>query len=163
MQMKTWVIVADAARARFLRVTDNAGAYRGSAANPSSRPMPKGALEEVEELLNPAGRSAGADLVTDRPGATSDRKGEALHAYEPHTSPRDVEAQRFAQQVVQALEQAQQRGRMERFYLVAAPRFLGMLREKLGNGLKQAMVADIAKDYSAHQPEAIRAALPRSL
>ena len=161
--MKTWVVVANAARARFLAVRDNSDAYRGSQAFPSSKPAPKGELEEVESLANPAGRLADAELETDRPGATKDRKGEALHAYEPPTSVGDMEAKRFAREVMGELEQARHAGRMDRFYLVAAPGFLGQLREFMDKPLQEALVADEPKDLSGLSTADIRDALPERL
>ena len=161
--MKTWVVVADAARARFFAVRDNSGAYLGSEAFPSSRPAPKGELEEVTSLSNPAARLADADLETDRPGATADRKGDAMHAYEPPNSVRDVEAKRFAREVAAELDQARQAGKMERFYLLAAPDFLGLLRDAMGKSLQEALVADQPKDFSGRSTEEIRSALPERL
>ncbi len=161
--MSTWVVVANAARARFLAVRDNPGAYLGSEAFPSSRPALRGELEEVASLSNPAARLSDADLETDRPGATSDRKGEAMHAYEPPESVRDVEARRFARDVVGELEQALQKRKMERFYLMAAPDFLGLLRDVMDKELRAALVTDQAKDLSSCSPEEIRAALPERL
>jgi len=161
--MKTWVVVADAARARFFAVRDNSGAYLGSEAFPSSQPAPKGQLEEVASLSNPAARLSDGDLETDRPGATADRKGDAMHAYEPPNSVRDVEAKRFAGDVVAQLDQARQQGKMERFYLLAAPDFLGLLRELMGKTLREALVGDQAKDFSGRSAEDIRAALPERL
>lgn len=161
--MSTWVVVADEARARFFAVRDNSGAYLGSEAHPSSRPAPKGALEEKVSLSNSAARLSDEDLETDRPGSTTDRKGDAMHAYEPANSVRDVEAKRFAREVVAELDQALQKGQVERFYLLAAPGFLGLLRGEMGKGLQDALVADQAKDFSARSPEEIRAALPERL
>lgn len=160
---RTWVVVADEARARFLVVRDNHGAYRGNEVHPSSQPVPKGALEEIVSLSNPAARQSDAELETDRPGSTADRKGDALHAYEPPDSVRDVEARRFAREVMTELDRALQQGRMERFYLMAAPDFLGLLRGEMGKRLQAALVADQARDFSARSPEAIRAALPERL
>ena len=161
--MKTWVVVADAARARFFAVRDNSGAYRGSEAFPSSQPAPKGELEEVSSLANPSARLADADLETDRPGSTSERKGDGMHAYEPPNSVRDVEAKRFAREVVEQLDQARQQGKMDRFYLLAAPDFLGLLRDAMGKALQEALVEDRAKDLSERSAEDIRAALPQRL
>lgn len=161
--MNTWVVVADSARARFLVVRDNSGAYLGSEAFPSSQPAPKGQLEEVTSLSNSAARLSDGDLETDRPGATADRKGDAMHAYEPPNSVRDVEAKRFAGDVVEQLEQARQQGKMDRFYLMAAPDFLGLLRDAMGKALHEALVADQAKDLSGRSAEDIRAALPQRL
>lgn len=161
--MKTWVVVADAARARFFAVRDNSGAYLGSEAFPSSQPAPRGQLEEVASLSNSAARLSDGDLETDRPGSTADRKGDAMHAYEPPNSVRDVEAKRFARDVVDQLDQARQQGKMERFYLLAAPDFLGLMREAMGKALQEGLVDDQAKDLSGRSAEDIRAALPERL
>ncbi|HSH27740.1 MAG TPA: host attachment protein [Wenzhouxiangella sp.] len=161
--MNTWVVVADAARARFFVVRDNSGAYLGSEAFPSSQPAPEGELEEVTSLSNPAARLSNRDLETDRPGASVERKGDAMHAYEPRNSVRDVEAKRFAREVVAELDQALQNGRMERFYLMAAPDFLGLLRDTMGKALQGALVSGEAKNVSERSTDDIRAALPQRL
>jgi protein required for attachment to host cells len=160
---RTWVVVADAGRARFLQVQDNRGAYLGSEAFPSSQPAPHGELEETETLSNPAARLADADLETDRPGSTADRKGEAMHAYEPSNSVRDVEARRFAREVAQRLEALRESGRLDRVYLMAAPDFLGKLRDEMSKGVREALVSEAARDLSRQSPQEIRAALPERL
>ena len=160
---KTWVVVADAARARLLEVKDNSGAYLGSEAFPSSQPAPRGELVEAETLSNSAARLSDADLETDRPGSTSDRKGDAKHAYEPPNSVRDAEAKRFAREIVKRLDELRTAGKLERFYLMSAPDFLGKLRDEMGKGLKDALVSDDARDLSRQSPREIRSALPERL
>jgi len=160
---KTWVVVADAARVRLLEVTDNAGAYLGSEAFPSSQPAPRGALKEAETLYNPAARLSDGDLETDRPGATTDRKGEAMHAYEPPNSVRDVEAKRFAREIAKRLDELRSTEKLERFYLMSAPDFLGKLRDEMSKGLKDALVSDEARDVSRQSLQDIRSALPERL
>jgi protein required for attachment to host cells len=160
---KTWVVVADAARARLFEVKDNPGAYLGSEAFPSRQPAPRGELEEAETLSNSTARLSDGDVESDRPGSTSDRKGEAMHAYEPPNSVRDVEAKRFAREIVQRLEELRGAGRLERFYLMSAPDFLGKLRDEMGKGLQEALVSDEARDLSRQSPQEIRSALPERL
>ncbi len=161
--MTTWVVVADDGRARFLEVRDNPGAYLGSQAFPSSQPAPKGELVEITSLSNSSARLDNEDLVTDRPGATKDRQGEALHAYEPANTAKDTEAKRFARDVVSRLDQARQDGKMDRFYLLAAPHFLGVLRDEMGNHLAEVLVEQTAKDLTLRSTEEIRVALPHKL
>lgn len=161
--MNTWVVVADAARARFLAVRDNSGAYLGSQAFPSSQPAPKGELEEITSLSNSSARLDNEDLVTDRPGSTKDRKGDAMHAYEPANTAKDTEAKRFARDIASRLDQARQDGKMERFYLLAAPDFLGLLRDEMGDSLVDVLVAQTPKDLTLRSAEDIRGALPQRL
>ncbi|MFP4640501.1 MAG: host attachment protein [Guyparkeria sp.] len=161
--MNTWVLVADAARARFLIARDNPDAYLGSQAFPSSQPAPKGALEEMETLSNHAARLSDQDLETDRPGATTDRKGDAMHAYEPPNSVRDVEARRFAREIVKRLDNLRNEGKLDRFYLLSAPDFLGVLRDEMDKGLREIVVAEKARDLSMQTPQDIRSALPERL
>lgn len=160
---KTWVVVADAARARLLEVKDNSGAYLGSEAFPSSQPAPKGELQESESLSNAAARLSDGDLETDRPGTTTDRKGDAKHAYEPPNSVRDVEAKRFAREIAKRLDELRMAGKLERFYLMSAPDFLGKLRDEMSKGLKDALVRDDARDVSRQSVQQIRSALPERL
>lgn len=160
----TWVIVADAARARFFRVEDNAGAYAGSQAAPGEASVPRGMLVEFSELVNLAARAPETSLASDQPGQGHDRFGQATHGMTEPTTPKEAETQRFAKDVVEALTRALHGGEMARFYLVAAPRFLGLLRDKIGNnGLKKALVDDLAKDLSLRRPDEIRRALPERL
>ncbi|MDG4866800.1 host attachment protein [Guyparkeria sp. 1SP6A2] len=161
--MNTWVVVADDGRARFLEVRDNPGAYLGSQAFPSSQPAPKGELVEITSLSNSAARLDNEDLVTDRPGSTTDRKGDAMHAYRPANTAKDTEAKRFARDVVSRLDQARQDGKMDRFYLLAAPNFLGLLRDEMDDALAEVLVAQTAKDLTLRSTEEIRSALPQRL
>ncbi|HSH84638.1 MAG TPA: host attachment protein [Guyparkeria sp.] len=161
--MKTWVVVADEARARFFVVRDNKGAYLGSELYPSSQPAPEGALEEITTLSNPSARMRGIELETDRPGRMPDRMEDAMSAYEPRYSVKEVEAQRFARDVVSQLDQARHDGKMDRFYLLAAPNFLGLLRDEMGKGLQEALVSEQVKNVSDRTVEEIRAALPQRL
>jgi hypothetical protein len=56
--ISTWVLVADAARARIFKWSDF-----------------QGPLEEVQDLLNPEGRLKDGELASERPGVSSRRQG----------------------------------------------------------------------------------------
>lgn len=66
--MKTWILVADRARARlFYAASDSAE------------------LQEIGTWADPEGRALGHDLETERLQTTYESVGEARHSIEPHT------------------------------------------------------------------------------
>src|SRR5215471_15383407 len=108
----TWILVADAARARLFE------------------PAPTdGRLVEIECFINPEGRAGARRTTTHRPPTVNESVGTARHAIEPHMTPREKTASRFAHTLSVALERGRARCRYERLVLVAPPRFLGALHE----------------------------------
>lgn len=124
----TWILVADAARARLLSAVDDEPAV------------------EIAAFTQPGSRIAGHDLDADRPSRTHDRLGAARHAIEPRTPARDVEAGRFAKFLCLRLQEALDQGEFERLVLMAPPRFLGHLHAAMGKRLRAAIVAETGKD-----------------
>ncbi|MFP4648391.1 MAG: host attachment protein [Halorhodospira sp.] len=140
---KTWVVVADAARARVFESDRRSG-----------EPM-----HERETWVNPELRLPAHERVTDRQGRMA--AGEGRHAMEPSTDLKEVEAERFARELVRWLEQAWQQGRFEHLVLAAAPHFLGQIRHYLDNSLRGAVSYEIDKDLChMERPEQIRKHLP---
>lgn len=139
---KIWVVVGDSSRARIFR-TDRAAP-----------------LAEVEDKLNPAARSASRELMSDRPGATSDRSGYALHGVGGERDPHAEETRRFAREIAERLRGARQAGEFERLYLAAPAAFLGELRQALDASTRATVVGETAKDLSRLKPAEIRAHLP---
>ena len=139
---KIWVFVGDGSRGRIFR---------------TNRAAP---LEEVEDRLNPAARISGRDLASDRPGATSDRSGYALHGVGGDKDPRAEEMRRFAREIAERLRAAHREGDFERLFLVAPAAFLGELRQCLAPAVRESVVGEMAKDLSRLNPAEIRAHLP---
>jgi protein required for attachment to host cells len=111
---KTLVIVADEHKARFFTNKDG-----------------KIFLTENEDKVNPEARAHERDLITDKPGRTFDRAGSGRHAKEQQTDPKTQEAWSFSKSIAEKIEQARIEQKIKRLVLVAEPRFLGMLRQKL--------------------------------
>ncbi len=135
---KTWIVVANASRARLF-------AREGTA----------GALTEVDDLINAAVRLRTADTETDRLGPTSAGKsrhntGGALpnKAYEPPQTPAEHETELFARSVITCLLDGYRQGRYQHLELVAAPQFLGLLRQMLDPTLKPLVQRELNKDYT---------------
>ena len=117
---RVWILAADASRARLFE-----------------RSAPDQPTQEIEDLVNPAGRNRDRDLRSDAEGRypSKGQRGQA-HTSQRHVDAVDHETERFAKRVGDMLDHARALHRFDRLYLVGAPRFLGMLRK------------DIAKDVS---------------
>ncbi len=129
--MKTWVVVASAARARIFD--------RSSAMGP---------LAEQADLVNPQDRLLAQEIVSDRSGSAADHQGGQRHGMEPRSDPKEIQAGRFAGEVVDWLEEHHRRKEFEHLYLVAAPHFLGLLRNRMSPGLSESVMAESDKDLT---------------
>ena len=142
--MSVYVVVADSARARIL--SGEAGS---------------GPLTEENDLVHPESRLRQQDLVSDASG--SEAGGFGNHSMGHEKSAKDTAAHDFARQVVAEIEKIHRSGELGRLYLVAAPRFLGMLREHLGKPCRELVAGEIDKELVQHGIDDIRAHLPRLL
>lgn len=133
--MKTWILIADASRARIFEVED--GQH----------------LQLVRELLYPKGRAMAQELVSDEPGRLAKGGGgQVFSAMDPRTSPHEVEAKHFAAQLAHALHDGRVHNKYESLALVAPPHFLGLLRDGLDPEVGKMVVAAVNSDYT-HAPE----------
>lgn len=82
----------------------------------------------------------------DRPGRQRAAPGMGRHGLQPSTSVDEQQRDRFADRVIEALEQEWPQARADRLVLVAPPRMLGLLRARLKGAIKAALAADIDKD-----------------
>lgn len=128
---RTWILVADASRARLF-------AARGHAAP----------WEIVGEFAHPQSSAKVRDIVTDRPGRVQQRTGTRRSAADPPTSPKEVEAQQFAQQLVSALDEGLERGSCEDVILIASPRFLGLVRQCASAKVRDAVTHSVNHDWT---------------
>ncbi|WP_294636518.1 host attachment protein [uncultured Aquabacterium sp.] len=132
----TWVVVADEAIARFMQV----------------RPEDQG-LDPVEELTDPDAHASGADLRRDAYGRRGTTVTSSAGDAEKHK-----EAGTFAASVADRLQEALQQGRYERLILIAAPRFLGLLRKVLSPAVSALIHRELDKDliHESHEELAAR-------
>ena len=136
----TWIVVADSSRARLFRSTTG------------SRQ-----ISEVLDLVNPAAREPSRDLVTDADGRVFARggKGQPTHASVPRTDPVEHQTELFAKRVVEAIEKGRVDTHYEELCLIAAPKFLGLLRANLGKEARKLVTREIDKDLSGDDPASI--------
>jgi len=143
--MTTWVLVADAYRARFFGVE-----------------RPAGPLSELRDLASPEARLHEGDLVTDRGGRDRNPRVGG-HGLGENGSVKQDLADRFAQQVCDLLESARVAGELSKLYIIAAPAFLGLLRKHQSTSLRQLVAAEVDKSLASQDPANIRKHLPEYL
>ena len=164
----TWIITANAGRARFF-----------------SENGPAEPLQELEDMINTGARLRDIEVNTDRLGTLAAGKsghniggaqgGPAQHnagagapnsQYEPNQTPAEHETELFAKDLSQYLLKAQQEGRYQHLVLAASPQFLGSLRNNLHPQVRAAIKQEFNKDYTqvpVHQlREQLQAAQPKS-
>ncbi|MEH6456531.1 MAG: host attachment protein [Cocleimonas sp.] len=143
---KIWVVVADEAKARILSTSK------------STEP-----LVEIQSFSSPEAHDREQDLVSDKPGKGSNGSGEGKHAMDEKHTHKEQYALHFAKELGNLLEKNQQSKTYVKLIIVAAPRFLGLLRKELSKGVNELVSLEIDKDLTMMEPQAIREHLPQYL
>lgn len=151
--MRVRVVVADRAEVRFYDVEH-------AASN----------LQLVGQMTDPQAHLRDRDYKSDRPGRVFDhapsgaRRGAvAHHGTGGERKPRKHEAELFARRVVDELERAQRQDCFDRLVLMAAPEFLGDLREVMPKSLSATITLEVRKDLVHQDERTIRSHLPADL
>jgi len=126
----TWIVAADASRARILQVADT-----------------EGHLTEVEDFVNPSARLHERDMTTDAEprfngsggGPGSDREAKRKGEYETEV---------FVRQLGEYLDKARLGHRYDRLHVIAPPKFLGQLRQELHKEVQKLVAEELPKDLS---------------
>lgn len=112
---RLWVVVADESKAIVY-----------------SREAIRGPLQELFSLDNEVARKKTDELISDSGGRSFDIKGKGRHTIASEKGdPKSHAATRFAKQIAGHIAKATHGGSCRGFALVAAPRFLGMLRDAI--------------------------------
>ncbi|SHH71730.1 host attachment protein [Massilia sp. CF038] len=154
----TWIITANASRARIFAESD-----------------PAQPLQEVEDMVNSAVRLRVTETESDKFGPTAAGKsghniggtqgvGAAHNAgvgapnktYQPAHTPAEQEAEQFAKDISHFLLQAHQEGRFKELVISASPQFLGALRAFLDPHVKSLITNEVNKDYTHLNPQQLR-------
>jgi protein required for attachment to host cells len=154
---RTCVVVADAGSARVLEATrrPTAGGRPGVIR-----------FDEVLHLENPAARLSARELVTDDTGRVFDSgsrvghgpKTHARHGAQSDYDPHDVEVERFARRLALRLDAQRRRTGIEELIVIAAPRFLGVLRQQLPAATRRLVTREIHRDLVRASDTIIRRA-----
>ncbi|GHB12607.1 host attachment protein [Salinicola rhizosphaerae] len=135
---KIYIVAADAARARIFARQANV-------------------LKEVETLTHAEGRAHTGDLRTGGKGEASAGASQRQTGNEDATS--DKQEMFFAKEVAGYLREARTQGKADEFILIAAPHFLGQLRDKLDKPTQALVTKTVDKDLSKASEDEIAAKL----
>ena len=142
----TWIVVADSSRARIF-----------TAATPSAP------LEELEDLTHPESREHEQELVTDLPGKHRNDTGIGAHGFQDEVEPKEQETIRFAKFLARHMDEGRKQKRYQQMIIVAAPSFLGRLRNEMTDPTRKLVVYELDKNLTQQTPEDIRSHLPEYL
>ncbi|HKE96908.1 MAG TPA: host attachment protein [Povalibacter sp.] len=112
-------------------------------------------------LLNDNAGLKDQDLETDRAGRGSNTVGRGGHGMDGERSTRRHLLELFAHHVATQIDEARKRNEFEKLVIVAGPRMLGLIREGLSVPCRALVVAEVDKDLSHLDMQAIRDAVPR--
>jgi len=154
----TWIIAANAGRARFFSEAD------------SAEP-----LQELEDMVNSAVQLRAQDTETDRLGVTSaggsshnignpqgtggahnGQAGAPNKQYQPAQTPAEHASEKFAKDISQYLMDAHRDGRFKQLVVSASPEFLGTLRSNLDPQVKALIKFEVNKDYTHSNAQQLR-------
>ena len=133
----TWVVAANNARAKVVSCTAR-----------FEEP------ELVRELEHSESRLHTSELLSDDEGrgAPRNRHASRVHRTAP-SDPKETEAARFAGELCDYLRRALGEGRVGRIVVAASPGFLGRIRNAADGPLRNALAAEVPRDYSAERPD----------
>ncbi len=138
---KNWVLVANGAVARLFELHNSH-------------------MRELRVLTHPETRLHGHELVSDAPGKVFSSGGYKQSPIEPRMSPQKNEADHFAAELANLLDQHHRKDDFKGFHVVAAPAFLGLLRHHFSSELKKVVLSEVDRDLVDETPAHIRSYLP---
>lgn len=144
--MSIGIVVADASKARILL------AQSGSSA-----------LEDNSDFIHSESRQREQDLVAGETGSGVDSGGYGKHSMGHENAAHQRQAEIFAGELCDEIDKLREKTDLRRIYLVAAPKFLGLLRASLNKQCTELLVGEVDKDLVNHSIEDIRSHLPKHL
>lgn len=127
--MTTYIVVADAARARIFTREGKT-------------------LAEQESLVHAEGRLHEGDLITDQRGDVQESMSSTSRSSGQENVASQHENELFAKEVANRLYSARVDNSLEKLILVAPPKFLGLLRDKLDGPTQKLVIHSLSKDLS---------------
>jgi protein required for attachment to host cells len=136
--VRTLIVVADGARARFFNPSEDGRALRASS---------------QIDMVRPASRARTRDLKSDRPGrAFAHAGGNRRAALEPPHDYKKIEKHRFTLELAHAINAALEHHEFDRMVLVAPHRSLGELRKLLPQRVLRLVVHEVGRDLTGETP-----------
>lgn len=134
-----WVVVADESKAVFY-----------------TRETRRSPMQEAFTLDNSIAREKMADIISDAGGRSFDSGGQGRHTMiKENGGPKHQAISAFAKEIAVELHKARHAGAFREFAVVAAPRFLGILRTALASAGKLEAHAEVDKEVVGKDPQFI--------
>jgi protein required for attachment to host cells len=106
-----------------------------------------GPLRELRTYTNETARMKTGELLSDRGGRSFDSHGQGRHTMgSDRDAPQQQSAKAFAKDIAQVVAADCHKGACRGYAVIAAPRFLGLLRPEFGNAVKIQPYATVDKD-----------------
>ena len=144
--MSICVVVADSSKARILLAESG-----------------QSPLIDDRDFIHPESRLREQDLVSDGTGSESAAGGYGQHSMGHEKTAHDQEMKNFADELCVEIDKLRQSSDLRRIYLVASPKFLGLLRAAMSKQCSALLEEEISKDLVSHSIEDIRSHLPKQL
>ncbi|QFP64516.1 host attachment protein [Brucella anthropi] len=141
MKKKHWVLIADGARALILRLD----------ARKNDEQRNVRVFDITHKRLQ--------EIMSDKPGRSFASQGTRRSALEYSSDPERQQEEHFAEILIKELERRFSEHEFVRLTVIAEPRMLGSLRQRMTPDLKQAVVAEIAKDLTKTPSDDLEAVL----
>ena len=127
----TWALVTDGGKARILSLKRYPGEYR-----------------ELLEMDSPTRHSPSRDLESDSSGRSHHILGPDSHVHEPRKSAHDQGELHFTHELIERLSREAQAGKFKSLVLVADPRTLGKIRDRMNKSLRQKVILELNLDLT---------------
>lgn len=111
----------------------------------------QGPLVEKVDFANRVARDRGQDLVTDEPGYSMGSRGIQPHPMEHENAAHRRAMETFAKDIVAELDRMLYNSQRQ-LYVLASPRFLGVLRNKFNDNVNGHLLGGAAKDFTDIAP-----------
>ncbi|TNE94605.1 host attachment protein [Porticoccus sp.] len=142
----TWVLVADASRARIFNTAGS-----------------KEPLVEVKSMLHGESRLKVSELVSDQPGRQSGSNPSGSHGVAEKSAIKEQERDTFARELSDLLALGREQDHFRKLYLVAPSQMLGALHKHLNKNVKAALQGEFDLKLVKASNEDIRNHLPEYL
>jgi len=128
---KTWILVADASRARVLAQSGHEERLKAIGGFDLDHPIPKT-----------------SDVARDSLPRTFDSVGEGRHAISPKTDPRRAEKNSFAIELANRLHAEATKLSFDHLIIIAPPQMMGDLRAALSNAVRSRLSREMTLDLT---------------
>ena len=144
--MSICVVVADSSKARILLAENG-----------------RSELVDHKDYVHSESRLKEQDLVSDGSGSETDSGGFGKHSMGHENAAHQKQAEIFANELCDEIDKLRRTSDLRRIYLVAPPKFLGLLRASISKQCVALLAGEVNKDLVTNGIEDIRSHLPKLL